>query len=404
MSQPLPQPASAHDFDVPANQTAAQSHATYEHLRKHCPVAHTQDMTGFWALTRHADIARAAADHAMFTTTLQNVIPKVAFTGRRPPLHLDPPEQTPYRAALNPLLSAERVQAFATPMQDIIEQEWRPLLAKRSGDVCADFSARFPVRVFGLWMNLEGTLLEQLMQAGPAFIRAVQAFDNSAMKDTSLVLYDMARALIAERKARPQDPAKDPVSALLAVRQLINGQPTPLPDEMIVGTVRQVLVVGIVAPMVMIGSVAIHLAEHPELLGQLREEPHRLDAAVEEFLRLYSPYRGFARTPKQDICLHGRDISAGEPIAMTYASANRDEAVFPDPHSFQWDRSNISEHLAFGRGPHFCAGAHLARLELKLALQTISQTVRQIDVVGPVLYCPYPEIGPYQVPIRLTPA
>lgn len=401
MTDPALRGLKPQDFRVLDGETPAQSHATYAHLRQHCPVAHTQDMTGFWALTRHADIARAAADHALFTTTVQNVIPKVAFTGRRPPLHLDPPEQTPYRAALNSLLSAQRVQALTEPMRAILEEEWQPLLNARGGDICAAFSARFPVRVFGLWMNLQGSLLEQLMQAGPAFIQAVQAFDNHAMKDTSLVLYDMARTLIAQRKATPMDPQIDPVSALLAVRQGPPDQAQALPDEMVVGTVRQVLVVGIVAPMVMLGSIALHFAEHPELMEQLRQEPHRIDAAVEEFLRLYSPYRGFARTAKEDICLHGRDLLAGEPIALTYASANRDESVFPDPNQFQWDRPNISEHLAFGRGPHFCAGAHLARLELKLALQTIVGSVRGIRVAGPVQYCPYPEIGPYQVPVEL---
>ncbi len=83
MSDAAPTTREAHDFDVSASETPLQSHATYEELRRKCPVAHTQDMTGFWALTRHADVARAAADHTMFTTTVQNVIPKVAFTGRR---------------------------------------------------------------------------------------------------------------------------------------------------------------------------------------------------------------------------------------------------------------------------------------------------------------------------------
>ncbi len=392
----------SHDFSVNASETAEQSHATYQELRQRCPVAHTNDMTGFWALTRHADITAAAPNHLQFTTTVQNVIPKVAFTGRRPPLHLDPPEQTPYRSALNPLLSADRVHQLSAPISAIVAEEWQALANAGQGDICSDFSARFPVRVFGQWMNLQGDLLSQLMQAGPAFIRAVQAFDNHAMKDTSLVLYDMARTLIAERKTQPQDPATDPVSALLAARQTLNGLLTPLPDDMIIGTVRQVLVVGIVAPMVMIGSIAIHLAQHPNLLEQLYEEPHRIDAAIEEFLRLYSPYRGFARTPRADVCLHGRHIAAGEPIALTYASANRDETVFHDPDSFVWDRPNLGEHMAFGLGPHYCVGAHLARLELKLALQVMVTSTRRIDISGPVLYCPYPEIGPYQVPVTLT--
>ena len=98
-----------HDFDVVPGESLEVSQAVYADLRQRCPVAHTDALGGFWALTKHADIARAAADYSVFSTTVQNVVPKVASTGRRPPLHLDPPAQTPYRAALNPLLSAERV-------------------------------------------------------------------------------------------------------------------------------------------------------------------------------------------------------------------------------------------------------------------------------------------------------
>ena len=97
------------DFEVPQGEDPTASHRTYERLRAGCPVAHTDALGGFWMLTRHDDVARVAADAARYTTTVQNVVPKVAYTGRRPPLHLDPPEHTPYRAALNPLLSAERV-------------------------------------------------------------------------------------------------------------------------------------------------------------------------------------------------------------------------------------------------------------------------------------------------------
>lgn len=385
------------DFDVPHGETAEQARHTHAELRGRCPVAHTDALGGFWALTRHADIARVAADHTRFSTTVQNVVPKVAFTGRRPPLHLDPPEQTPYRAALNPLLSAERVAALEPMVRELVRDALAPLVTQGGGDLCGDFSARFPVRVFGRWMNLDTGLEAQLLSAGPAFIRAVQAFDGEAMKRTSLVLYDMARALIAQRKARPLPVDQDPVSALLATR--VAG--AALPDEMVVGTVRQVLVVGIVAPMVMVGSMAQHLARDPGLHRRLRGDRACLPAAVEEFLRLYTPYRGFARTPLADVVLGGRSIAAGEPIALTYASANRDAAVFAEPDTFRLDRDNIGEHLAFGRGPHFCVGAHLARLELRVALDELLQACAGLEITGEVLYCPYPEIGPYQLPVRL---
>jgi cytochrome P450 len=91
-------------------------------------------------------------------------------------------------------------------------------------------------------------------------------------------------------------------------------------------------------------------------------------------------------------------------VALTYASANRDEAVFPEPDVFKLDRANNSEHLAFGRGPHYCAGAHLGRLELRMALEELLASTRALEVCGEVLYCPYPEIGPYQVPLRFVSA
>lgn len=385
------------DFTVQEGESPETSHALYAQLRARCPVAHTDALGGFYALTRHADVARVAADFAQFTTTVQNVVPKVAFTGRRPPLHLDPPQQTPYRAALNPLLSAERVALLEPVVRSIIAQELQPLLERGHGDLCAEFSARFPVRIFGQWMNLDEALQAQLMRAGPAFIQAVQAFDASAMKDTSLVLYDMARQLIAQRRAASLPVEADPVSALLATR--VDGR--PLPDEMVIGTVRQVLVVGIVAPMVMVGSIALHLAREPALHQQLRADPSALDAAVEEFLRLYTPYRGFARTALADTTIAGCPVRSGTAIALTYASANRDETVFPNPDAFVLNRPNIADHLAFGRGPHFCAGAHLARLQLRVALEALTQSTQALELSAEVRYCPYPEIGPYSLPMRL---
>ena len=127
-------------------------------------------------------------------------------------------------------------------------------------------------------------------------------YDEVATKETSLKLYEMARAVVADRKANPLPVDQDATSSLLAAR--VDGQ--PLPEEMIVGTIRQVLVVGIIAPTVMIGSIAVHLSRDPALQQHLREHPELSEAATEEFLRLYTPYRGFARTARTDVTgIHG---------------------------------------------------------------------------------------------------
>ncbi|HEY0820765.1 MAG TPA: cytochrome P450 [Rhizobacter sp.] len=388
------------DFDPLLPETFGSAHAQYAELRARCPVARSEAYGGFWALTKYEDVARALSDPATFVTSKQNVVPKVAFTGRRPPLHLDPPEHTPYRAALNPLLTPERVAKLEPMVRRHAVELLGPMIGSGEADICEAFGSHLPVRVFAHWMNLPPHLEQALSQAGPAFIRAVQSAQEEVMRETSLTLYDMARALIALRKQSRLDPAVDPTSALLAARH--DGE--PLPEDMIVGMVRQVLVVGIVAPMVMVGAMAVHLSQHPELQQQLRDDRSLVPDAVEEFLRLYTPYRGFARTATKDVEFRGRTIARDEPIALLYASANRDEDVFPDPASFQLHRPNIREHLAFGRGPHYCAGAALARVELQVALEELLARTKHFALAGEVVMTPFPEIGPWRVPLRFTPA
>ncbi|MGC1270693.1 MAG: cytochrome P450 [Croceibacterium sp.] len=382
-------PEVAEDFD--------SAHREYARMRGECPVAWTNGLGGFWALSRYDDVKRAASDAATFITSKQNVVPKVAFTGRRPPLHLDPPEHTPYRRALNPLLSRERAEQFAPVTRESARALLAPLVARGGGDICTDFASHLPVYVFGEWMRMPAQWLDTLHEAGRAFVLAVHLNDPERMKETSLRLYDMARALIDLRREEPEDPALDPTSALLEARH--NGE--PLPAELLVGTVRQVLMVGIVAPMVLTGSICVHLSRDPELQARLRADPALLPDAIEEFLRLYSPYRGFARTAVEDVEMGGRTVPAGEAVALLYCSANRDEAVFPDAESFQMNRPNIAEHLAFGRGPHNCPGVHLGRMELRVAMEEIlAATPGGFQLDGPITMSRWPEIGPLQVPLK----
>jgi cytochrome P450 len=394
---PTPPPA---DFDPLAPETFDSPHQLYAELRARCPVAHADAWNGFWAFMRYEDVLRAATDWRTYITSVQNVVPKLAFTGRRPPLHLDPPEHTPYRRALNPLLSAERVARLEAPIRRIVGEQIDALLAAPEPDICRDFSSHVTIRVFAEWMNLPLEQALVLARFGREFNIAVQDFDDAAVRDTSLKLYEIARALIADRRRSPQDPEIDPVSALLAARA--DGE--PLPDDMLVGTVRQVLVVGIIAPTVFIGSVAVHLARDQALQDQLRADPSLLPAALEELLRLYMPYRGFARTATRPVDVQGRHIEPGEPIAIVFASACRDEAVFAEPDKFVLNRPNIRDSLAFGRGPHNCVGAALARLELLISLQELLRRTRRIELRGTPLPTRFPEIGAVSVPVRITPA
>jgi cytochrome P450 len=379
----------SHDFDPLIPETFDSPNVEYARLREQCPVAHSDAWGGFWALMKHKDVAEAATDWRTFITSQQNVIPKVAFTGRRPPLHLDPPEHTPYRRALAPLFTERRVARLEPVVRGISRDLLAKMVAAGGGDVVADFSAHMPIATFAHWMNLSEEAVAELTRVGQRYNIAVQSNDMESTKESSLVLYDMARDIVAQRRADPLPVEEDATSALLAAR--VDGE--PLPEELIVGTIRQVLVVGIIAPSVMIGSIAVHLSRDRALQDQLRGDPALIPAAIEEFLRLYTPYRGFARTAVCPVTIGGRTIPEGEPIALVYASANRDAEVFEDPEAFKLDRANIRESLAFGRGPHTCVGAPLARLELQVALEELLAAAPGFHLTAEPRPTRFPEIG-----------
>ena len=383
------------DFDPLQPETFDSPHEVYRDLRARCPVAHSDAWGGFWALTRHEDVAAAAANPGTFVTSVQNVVPKVAFTGRRPPLHLDPPEHTPYRRALAPLLTERKVAALAPVIRTICRDLLAKMVAKGGGDIVADYSAHMPIATFAHWMNLDAQSVAKLTDVGKRYNMAVQSNDMDATKEASAILYDMARAIVQDRRENPMPTDQDATSALLAVR--VDGE--PLPEAMVIGTIRQVLVVGIIAPSVMIGSMAVHLGRDRALQDRLRADLSLVPAAVEELMRLYTPYRGFARTALEDVMIGGRTIPAGEAIALVYASANRDEAVFEDADNFRLDRPNMKDSLAFGRGPHSCVGAALARLELQIGLEELLLAAPGFRLDGEPVQTRMPEIGALSAPI-----
>ena len=132
----------------------------------------------------------------------------------------------------------------------------------------------------------------------------------------------------------------------------------------------------------------------------LKAKPELIPAALEELLRLYTPYRGFARTAKKDVEIGGRSIRKDEPIALAFTSANRDPEAFEDPDLFRLDRPQGRQHVAFGLGPHQCAGAPLARLMLRISLEELIGRTNGWDLAGPTPMTTWPEYGPLSVPVR----
>ncbi|GAA5827400.1 hypothetical protein JCM11251_003794 [Rhodosporidiobolus azoricus] len=412
----------------------------YADLRSRCPVAHSSDYGGVWTLTRHADIAAAAQNSALFISSVTAVVPSdprgkfippfhtapsslsppfspppffilphccalpripPSFPGlRRPPLNFDAPNHTPFRTALDRTLKPARLHHLEERLRVHSLNQLQPMLDAGGGDIAAEFGCRFPAFSATSWLNLDDEVAPLLGETGAAWVNAWREQKGDIVAQHSQTLYQMARELVADRKVNPREPDIDPASSLLLERPGPNGE--PLAEEHIVGALRQCLVVGLVAPPLLLASICRHLALDRDLQQELRDNLQDVPAAVEEFIRLYSPYRGFARTVKEPVTLHGRTINTGEPVTMTYCAANRDPEVFPDPDAFILHRPNISQHLGFGKGRHRCAGMQLARLMIQVAVHDLLAETDSIEMTGECQGAMMPELGYISCPVRLV--
>ncbi len=389
-----------HDFDPVVAETFTSAHEHYKDMRARCPVAHSETFDGFWALFRYADVKHVLDSTALFTTSVQNTVPKFAFTGRRPPLHLDPPEHTAYRRVINRFFTPARMAGLAPRVREYAGQLLGPLVEAGRGDVAVAYAQKFPAHVFAAFFNLPTELAELIKEISAEYVAAIQVVDTPNVVRLSRRLYEIAQAVIDERGRHPMDPGDDLTTALIQAEY----EDAPLPPGMVLGCVRQLLVTGMVAPSVFIGTMFVHLARDPGLADLLRAHPDRIPAAVEEFLRLYGPYRGMARTAREDVTIGGRVIRAGEPIALVYTSANRDERVFPDGEQFRFDRPNLRRHIAFGAGTHTCPGAPLARIMFVTTLEEALARTSGFALDGEVVMANWAEWGTNSVPLRFAAA
>jgi cytochrome P450 len=159
-----------------------------------------------------------------------------------------------------------------------------------------------------------------------------------------------------------------------------------------------------VAPSILNCAMVKHLSEDKELQKKLRAEPELIPAAVEEFVRLYTPYRGFARTALRPTEISGQVVPTGEPITITYAAANRDPTHFQEPDKFILNRDNINSHLGFSRGRHRCAGMALARMMLKVFLEILLRKTLDFDVEGECTFARLPEVALIGCPMKFVPS
>src|SRR5690606_27469542 len=192
------------DFDADVPEDFDSPHAMFKDLRGRCPVAYSDAMGGFWAVTKYADIVRVLTDWQTFTTTIQNVVPRVATTQRRPPLHLDPPGNVPYRTAITRMMTPARLKPWRAKIEKEVDELLAPLLDRGEGDICRDFSFVLPIAVLADFFRLPEENARRIRIVGAEFNMALQRRDDENVRKYSDELYRIASELIEDRKAHPQ--------------------------------------------------------------------------------------------------------------------------------------------------------------------------------------------------------
>ncbi|MER7109351.1 cytochrome P450 [Streptomyces sp. NPDC000229] len=360
---------------------------TFAWLRANDPVhRHPEpDGDGFWVLSKHRDISRVYTDSETFSSAggmrLGSDPGAVAAVTQRMLIVSDAPQHTRLKRALHQALGPQRMPRIEALVEKVVAELALEYLERDTFDFI-DLAKQLPNRVVCALMGIP--------HADWAWIGELttEAFDSDDEMERSsahseIFLYFME--LLRERRAHPAD---DLISHIAHDTQVDEGggEQRPLTDEEIVFNCNGILSGANETTRYSAAGAVHQFAEHPEqwrLLKELGEAG--VAPAVEEVLRWTTPGVHALRTVTRDTEINGTRIAAGDRVTLWNVSANRDEELFTDPHTFAVDR-RPNRHIAFGHGRHLCLGAHLARFELAALLKEFTRTLDGFELSGPVRY------------------
>jgi cytochrome P450 len=353
----------------------------YAKLRSQCPVARSEVGDGFWILSKYDDIQFVLQSHARFSSR-QVTVDHATFTSLGPdiPTHMDPPEHSRYRKLMNPWFRPTVVEAMEADMRATAIRLIEPVLGGHEWDFLNDFAIPFPCAIFLDLMGLPAEDLPMLLSWKDQILRATTAEALAEAFGTVKVdLRNYFQQIYRDRHAQTE-PGDDLIGTLISVQ--VDGE-RPLDESEFVRSACLMWGAGLDTVTSQLSLAINYLAENLDKRDELTAHPDRIPNAVEELIR-YDSLVSECRVATEDVQIRGRTIRAGDIVWMLFGSAGRDEDQFADPDVVDFDRTQI-RHLGFGGGVHRCLGSHLARAELRIAMEEIHRLVPtyRIDEIRP---------------------
>lgn len=344
----------------------ASSMAVFEDLRRRCPVVWSEAHGGYWMLLRYDDVTRAAVDPVAFSSACPGRVPIPSVRHIRDfaqlPLEADRPRHTVYRRLINPWFARSSVEALEDRIRAEAIELIEELVHPGSAELVSDFNVPFIMRSLACAIGRPRVEADEWARWGKSVFGGPSGDPERARRNHEEMVAYVDRTAAACRK----HPGDDLFSALVTAE--IDGR--PLTVEEIRGFGHELLAAGRDPTSDTISNLLWFLQEHPEIRARLDTNPTLVESAVEEALRFMTPIWLLGRQAAADVELHGAAIAAGDTVALVYGSANRDPGTFDAPDEFVVDREP-NPHLAFGKGSHACVGAHLARLEIRVAVEEL---------------------------------
>lgn len=332
---------------------------------------------GFWVLTRYKDVYDVSMNQELFSSWEEGIViwdmsPESLERDRSNFMAMKPADHAAVRRVINPPFMPGALKALEPRVLEVTRWIIDDVAARGECEFVFDVAERLPVHTFCELMGIPEPLRETVANYGNALADVETRSSHSL--DPLIGLHAVAMQVAEEKRRNPDD-------GLMSA--MVNDKALNLSDM----AITQFFLVFAMAGHETTRSTAAHffhlMHRYPGQMALLKEDfDGRIDNAIDEVLRYTSTTTNFRRTATADTEIGGYPVKKGDKIYMSYAAANRDPAVFEDPHRFDILRPNARRHLAFGAGPHVCIGARLAKMQLRALIREVMTRMPDMELVG----------------------